>query len=272
MKLNFEELKKEVLRRAKEANACASQYRRALESQNAEELIAVIKDNLLFNRNHSILTAELGNQYERPELFNAGKENTGLFNAGSRNSGDWNTGSRNSGNRNSGNCNSGNRNSGDRNIGDWNSGDRNSGNCNSGYRNIGDWNSGNCNSGDRNSGNCNSGYRNSGVFCTRKSEDFIYLFNKESSMTWDEWHCHPAYEASMKLRITQFVSLEDMTEEEKKDHPKASVCGGYLKRYDYHEAWANMWKKLTEEERDSFKTLPNFDADIFKEITGIDIP
>jgi hypothetical protein len=197
--MNFEELKETVLMRAKGAKACAEQYKRALYSKNAEELIAVVKDNIIFNRNRSILTAELGSQYERPELFNAGKENCG----------------------------------------------------------------------DYNSGDYNSGYRNSGVFCTRKRKDFIHLFNRESSMTWDDWYDHPARKASMRLRITEWVSSDKMTESEKESHPKASVCGGYLKTYDYKEAWANLWEELTEEERESFKTLPNFDAEVFKEITGI---
>ena len=30
-----------------------------------------------------------------------------------------------------------------------------------------------------------------------------------------------------------------------------------------------MWDNFTKEQRDTFKTLPNFDADIFEDITGI---
>ena len=44
------------------------------------------------------------------------------------------------------------------------------------------------------------------------------------------------------------------------------------KKYTYKEAWKNMWNELTEEERNIIMTeLPNFDKDIFKEITGIEV-
>ena len=97
------------------------------------------------------------------------------------------------------------------------------------------------------------------------------LFNKESNMTWDEWYDHPAYYASKGLSVTDWVDWGDMSEEEKKDNETAFVCGGYLKVYTYKEAWANLWKTLGEKEKNSFKTLPNFDSDIFEDITGIKI-
>ena len=60
-----------------------------------------------------------------------------------------------------------------------------------------------------------------------------------------------------------------MTDKEKKENKSAFVCRGYLKVYGYKEAWANLWKTLSDKEKNSFKTLPNFDAIIFEEITGI---
>lgn len=62
-----------------------------------------------------------------------------------------------------------------------------------------------------------------------------------------------------------------MTEEEKKADPEFYVRGGYLKTYSWEEAWANFWKDTTEENRQKVLNLPNFDAKIFKEITGIDV-
>ena len=205
---------------------------------------------------------------------NSGYRNSGDLNSGDLNSGDRNSGDRNSGDLNSGDLNSGDRNSGDRNSGDRNSGDLNSGDRNSGYRNSGDRNSGYRNSGyrnsgDLNSGDLNSGYRNSGVFCNRKKEDAIILFNKESNMTWDEWYNHRVYNISLGLNLTEWIDWDDMTDREKKNNKSAFVCGGYLKTYEYKEAWANLWKTLDDEEKNSFKTLPNFDSDVFEDITGI---
>lgn len=90
-------------------------------------------------------------------------------------------------------------------------------------------------------------------------------------MTWDEWFNNPAYDAACGLNITIWINWNELTDDEKKDNPKAYVCGGYLKVFSYHEAWANLWKTLSNKEKDSFKMLPNFDPEIFEEITGINI-
>ena len=88
-------------------------------------------------------------------------------------------------------------------------------------------------------------------------------------MTWDEWYRHPAYKSSLNLKITKWICWNDMTDYEKKDNPKAFVCEGYLKVFEYKEAWGNLWETLSEKERNLFKTLPNFDSEVFEEITGI---
>lgn len=137
--------------------------------------------------------------------------------------------------------------------------------------NLGLQNSGRGNSGDYNSGDYNSGYHNSGVFCTRKRTDPVIIFNKESQMTWDEWYDHPAYRVSFNLRMTEWVCWSDMTDKEKEENKTAYVCDGYLKTYSYKEAWSNLWEILDQNQRNSFKTLPNFDSKIFEEITGIKI-
>ena len=41
--------------------------------------------------------------------------------------------------------------------------------------------------------------------------------------------------------------------------------------FSYKEAWANFWNKITPERKQQFLDLPNFDPEIFKEITGIDV-
>ena len=88
-------------------------------------------------------------------------------------------------------------------------------------------------------------------------------------MTWSEWYSHPVYFRVQKLEITKWIDWVDMTDQERKDHPKAYVCRGYLKEFQYKEAWKKLWESLSEEEKESFKTLPNYDADVFEDITGI---
>jgi len=202
--------------------------------------------------------------------YNSGDCNSGYRNSGYRNSGKCNSGYYNSGNYNSGNCNSGDYNSGDYNSGDYNSGDYNSGKCNSGNYNSGKcnsgyYNSGNYNSGDYNSGNYNSGNCNSGIFNT--DEPFMRSFNKETTIKLSEFSM-PSYE---HFNVSYWIEESNMTEKEKKENPTYKTTGGYLKEVEYKEAWSIFWRRTSEYNKKKFLALPNFDAGIFKEITGIDI-
>ena len=192
--------------------------------------------------------------------WNSGDRNSGDRNSGDRNSGDCNSGDRNSGDWNSGDCNSGDCNSGDRNSGDWNSGNRNSGNWNSGDRNSGDWNSGYYNSGYWNSGDWNSGYFNS-------NEPNVRMFNKMTDKKRDDINI-PSW---CYFDLTVWVSHDTATDEEKEEH-KAEIetCGGYLKTLEYKEAWRLAWDKVGKEEHKQLLKLPNWNNEVFKEITGID--
>ena len=190
------------------------------------------------------------------EIVNTGKGCTGLCN-----SGDWNSGNRNSGNRNSGDCNSG----------DWNSGNRNSGN-----RNSGDCNSGNRNSGNRNSGDCNSGDWNKCNFsngCFNTVSPKIYLFNKPSEWTYGDWLNSEARYLLNQIPgdVLEYIYLSDMTDEEKAAHPEAETTGGYLKILDNSECAVIWWRGLSDRQKAVITAIPNFDKEIFKQITGIDV-
>ena len=185
------------------------------------------------------------------DLVNLGKACTGLCNSGDCNSGDWNSGDCNSGNRNSGNRNSGNRNSGD-----WNSGNRNSGNRNSGNRNSGDWNK-----------TCFS----NGCFNTESPK--IFLFNKPSDWTYQDWLNSDARYILMDCpsNVLSWIWEDDMTDEEKEQHPEYSVTGGFLKHIEKETGRQMWWDGLSDRKKDIVMQLPNFDKDIFKEITGITV-
>ena len=211
--------------------------------------------------------------------FNSGNYNSGNFNSGNYNSGYYNSGNYNSGYYNSGYCNSGDYNSGNYNSGNCNSGNYNSGNFNSGNYNSGYYNSGYCNSGDYNSGNYNSGNYNSGYYnqgnfsngCFNTEPSKIYMFNKPSEWTLNDWIRSGARKLLHKIFSKQFryVSFEDMTDDEKASNPKAENTGGYLKRIDIDVN--DEWRRLTYDERETIMSMPNFDKEIFKEITGIDV-
>ena len=213
---------------------------------------------------------------------NSGYGNSGDWNSGNRNSGDWNSGTGNSGYGNSGDGNSGNRNSGDWNSGTGNSGYGNSGDGNSGYGNSGDWNSGTGNSGYGNSGDWNSGNRNSGdwnacndsagCFCTKTEK--IRFFNKVSDWSLTDWFRSRACKClnTMPTNSLEWVDFSLMSADEKIKNKNAEICGGYLRENLLtNNARQNWWESLTPDDKNEILSIPNFDAEIFKKITGIDV-
>ena len=214
-------------------------------------------------------------------IVNTGKNCTGRCNTGNWNTGNWNTGNWNTGNRNTGNCNTGNRNAGDWNTGDWNTGDFNTGNCN-----TGDWNTGECNTGECNTGHCNTGNRNAGdcntgdwnkssfnVGCFNTEEQKIMLFNKSSDMTYREWLESDARWLlnQMPKNVVEWVYESDMSDEEKAEHQTYETTGGYIKVMEKSESGQLWWNDLPDDKKAVIKSLPNFDAGIFEQCTGIKI-
>jgi hypothetical protein len=165
----------------------------------------------------------------------------GHGNSGNWNSGNDNSGHGNSGNRNSGNDNSGDWNSGDYNSGHGNSGNRNSGNGNSGNGNSGYYNSGNGNSGDRNSGNWNACDYEAGAFNTEQSE-LIRVFNKPCLRS--DWE---------NARKPSFLYF------------------GIDATIGYKASFQKSFESADAEQIAMLKALPNFDADVFFDISGIRI-
>jgi hypothetical protein len=60
-----------------------------------------------------------------------------------------------------------------------------------------------------------------------------------------------------------------MTINQKKDDPNFHIKGGTLLTRSYKEAWKLYWSECSSEDKNKLLNLPNFDADIFEEITGI---
>ena len=217
-------------------------------------------------------------------IVNLGKNCTGRCNTGNRNTGNCNTGDWNTGNRNTGNCNTGDWNTGDWNTGDCNTGNRNTGNrntgdCNTGNRNTGDWNTGDWNTGNRNTGNRNTGNRNTGDWnkssfntgCFNTEEQKITLFNKPSGMTYREWMDSDARYLLNQIpkNVVEWVYEEDMTDAEKAAHPTYETTGGYLKVLDESECGQLWWGSLSDRRKEIIKAIPNFDAEIFFQCTGV---
>ena len=128
-----------------------------------------------------------------------------------------------------------------------------------------------CNSGNRNSGDWNKTSFSSGCFNTKESK--ILMFNKPSDWTFMDWWNSEARRLLNKIQknVLEWVWSDDMTDEEKEQHPDYKTTGGYLKELDESECGQSWWNSLTDNEKDVILSLPNFDAEIFEQITGVHI-
>lgn len=163
-----------------------------------------------------------------------------LVNLGKSNQGLGNTGHLNEGDYNTGSGNNGSINSGSFNTGSFNTGKLNIGDCNTGNKNIGNFNTGNFNIGHYNIGDFNKTDYSFGCFCTETPTN-MYFFNKPSLITYDIWCASEARDILYNIPQEEFV----------------------------RQKWWNIG--LTVSEKQIILSLSNFDADIFKEITGIDV-
>ena len=151
-------------------------------------------------------------------------------------------------------CNTGDWNTGNRNTGDWNTGNRNTGNRNTGNRNTGDWNKSSFNTG-----------------CFNTEEQKILLFNKPSDMTYRDWLDSDARYLLNQIPkdVVEWIWSDNMTDEEKEQHPEYKTTDGYLKVLDESECGQIWWGSLSDRQKNIIKAIPNFDAEIFFQCTGI---
>ena len=111
---------------------------------------------------------------------------------------------------------------------------------NSGNHNTGGFNSGNYNTGNHNTGNHHSSDYNSGFFNTKTNKK-IDVFNVSTDK--EEWH---------NCQKPSFIYFD-------------------LNGMCYKDAFQESYNKATKEDQKKIFNIPNFDADIFFEISGIDV-
>lgn len=211
---------------------CFNYYRFDRENHVAE---VVARGDILGGEDGKYCTNELEIVREIPwdEVLEA-------VNIGEKCEGIGNVGPSNSGSYNCGSGNTGNFNCGCNNWGNTNSGNFNRGCRNSGNFNIGDFNTGNFNIGNYNTGDFNLSNNNTGCFSTgRYKRNTITLFNKPSDWTLIDWEL--SYACHVLSKIPSPAERQ------------------------------NWWDCLDYPERAAVLELPNFDADVFEECTGINV-
>lgn len=183
-------------------------------------------------------------------------------NKGSANFGIYNEGTRNDGNHNVG-CN---------NVGNFNFGAYNLGSFNSGIGNIGDHNIGDYNYGDFNrAGYCNVANRTHACIFTTVNSAAYLSFNKPYEV--NIYSCQiPDF---CKVKLIEWIPVSSLTTvDDTKENCRYACCGGHLKIKSYQEAFRISFEVARRKpdwpkQRQMLLDLPNFDAKLFEEISGI---
>jgi hypothetical protein len=101
----------------------------------------------------------------------------------------------------------------------------------------------------------------------------IMMFNKPSEWTLGDWYLSQARnimnECPVDYTDNIWVMTCNMTDEEKAEHPEYVDIGGYLKSVKHEADRQKWWDELPASYKEVVMGLPNFDADIFFECTGI---
>ena len=97
------------------------------------------------------------------------------------------------------------------------------------------------------------------------------FFNKDSKWTEQKFRDSKVFRLLCEIDTKMWIDSSYMTDEEKAKFPSHVTCGGYLKDIPYKEAFMNKWGNWSEDNRNEFKVLPNFDAAIFESITGVKV-
>ena len=90
-------------------------------------------------------------------------------------------------------------------------------------------------------------------------------------MTYCEWVDSDARDLLNQIpkNVVEWIYEENMTDTEKTAHPTYETTGGYLKVLDEFECGQLWWNGLSDHQKNIIKEIPNFDADIFFQCTGI---
>ena len=96
------------------------------------------------------------------------------------------------------------------------------------------------------------------------------MFNIEIDMTVSEFRNSDYFKAlqGSVFRLTEWIEYSD--EEKENDEEKAKT-GGYLKTYSFKGACKKWWDNMSEQNKKIIMSMPNFDKEIFKEITEIEV-
>jgi hypothetical protein len=135
-------------------------------------------------------------------------------------------------------------------------------NNSTGYRSTGRYSTGDYSTGDWSISNYSTGH-----FSTIDYSGFG-AFNEPC--TPEEWEAAEKPDF-LYFSLIEWIDESEMSEEEKEAHPSYKTTGGYLKVYEYKEAFMKSWDNAPVEDREKLFKLPNFKPGVFYQISGIDV-
>ena len=192
---------------------------------------------------------------------------------GDRSTGNWSTGDRSTGSWSTGSWSTGNRSTGNWSTGTWSTGDMSTGYNSTGYNSTGDNSTGNWSTGNLSTGNMSTGSWSISSWSTGhfSTEDYggFGAFNKPC--TPEEWNNAIKPNFLYSVSPTRWIPECEMTDKEKENNPSFKTTGGYLKTVTMKESWAEAWANKGKDDEAQLRALPNFDAKVFEEISGIDV-
>jgi len=190
------------------------------------------------------------------------RKSTGIWSTGDGSTGNWSTGDNSTGDRSTGNWSTGSWS-----TGNWSTGSRSTGNRSTGDGSTGDRSTGYKSTGYGSTGNWSKSHFSTGHFST---EDYSGYGSFDKPCTKEDWD--NAYKPDwLFFELTEWVKEKNMTDSEKEDNPTFKTMGGFLRVYDYKEAFQKSYNAASRKEQLRVKDLPNFDADKFYQISGIRI-
>jgi len=201
-----------------------------------------------------------------------GNYSTGDWSTGNRSTGDGSTGDRSTGGYSTGDLSTGGYSTGGYSTGHWSTGYRSTGHCSTGHWSTGDRSTGNGSTGDRSTGHCSTGHWSISNYSTGhfSTEDYAGFGAFNKPCTPDEW-ANADKPNWLYFDLTEWVSTDNMSDQEKEDNPSYKTTEGYLRVYGYQEAFQKSYNEASREDQLNIKELPNFDADVFFTISGIRI-
>lgn len=118
------------------------------------------------------------------------------------------------------------------------------------------------------------------IFCLGEGEyerqgkgyqQHLQIFNTPVTESEYESTLKKLRESDVKIALTKWIEEKNITAEDKKNYSTYKELGGCLKVFSYEEAWSTWWSEATQKQKNAILDIPQFNAEIFKEITGIDV-